>query len=155
MGIVAIILAIMIGLGFVFALPAFFGQTGVYVGQAFIQFVNKMFALIAVALPILTIFVFFYIGIHKEKLEFVVFSAIYGVMVYLILLYTGIYSMIANKFYAAMCFHSSWLESAFTKVKDALVWLALFVIGAVNRVIDEGRKTWNNIKTIKKRLGGK
>ena len=136
MAIVGIILAVLVGIGFIFALPQFFGQTGVYVGQAFVEFVSKAMTIVALSIPILTVLAFFYISLQKEKTEVMVFGAVYGVLVYLLLMYTGLYDVIASRFYASYCLYHASIIDALYGVKEALIGFAMFIVGTVTRALD-------------------
>jgi len=148
MALVGIILAILVGIGFIVALPQFFGGTAGYIGEAFILFVQKLFLLLAVAMPLIIAVVIFYIAIQKEKIEIMIYGSIYAMMLLLLTLYTGIYSYVSDLFYACFTgFNASWGEF-FEPVKEFFVAVAFFIVGVFNRAIEELRKFAGNVKEL-------
>ena len=137
MAIAGIILAVLVGIGFIFALPSLFGEVGTGISEAFSVMVEKAFALLALALPILTILAFFYIGIQKEKTEIVLFSAVYGILVYLLLKFTGVYDVVSQYFYGSYLLYTASLMDYFMEAKNIIVGTAMFVIGAITNAIDK------------------
>jgi len=152
MGLLALILVVMVGLGIMFSLPSLFGEAGAGIGEAFVVFVEKLFSLLALSLPVLTIVVIFYFGLQKEKTEYVLFSAVYGILVFLVLKFTGVFDKVADLFYASYCLYEASIMDTLAQAKECLIGVGLFVIGAFNRMIDEAGKTWNNLKKILGRL---
>ena len=148
MAIVGIILAIMVGLGFIFAFPSFLGETGSYLGEAFTLFVEKLFLLLAVGLPLITCIVIFYIAVQKEKAEIMLFGSIYAMLLYLLTLYTGIYENISNLFYSSMVgFNMSWYDM-FQPAKDFVVATVFLIIGVFNRFVEEIKKFAENLRDV-------
>ena len=148
MAIVGIILAIMVGLGFIFAFPSFLGETGAYLGEAFTLFVEKLFLLLAVGLPLITCIVIFYIAVQKEKAEIMLFGSIYAMLLYLLTLYTGIYENISNLFYSSMVgFNMSWYDM-FRPAKDFVVATVFLIIGVFNRFVEEIKKFAENLRDV-------
>jgi len=147
MALVGIILAVLVGIGFMIALPSFFGETAGFVGEAFILFVQKLFLLLAVALPLIICVIVFYIAVQKEKMEIMIYGTIYAMLLYLLTLYTGLYNYVSNLFYASMTgFSVSWYD-ALKPVKEFVVATVFFIVGVFNRFIEESKKFIENIKT--------
>jgi len=137
MGLLALILVVMVGLGIMFSLPSLFGEAGAGIGEAFTMLVEKTFILLALALPILTVFAFFYIGVQKEKTEVLLFSAVYGILVYLLLKFTGVYDVVSQYFYGSYLLYTASLMDYFMEAKNIIVGTAMFVIGAITNAIDK------------------
>ena len=147
MAIVGIILAILVGIGFMLGTMQLFGGASSYFGEAFILFVQKLFLLFAVALPMIIAVVIFYIAVQKEKTEIMVFGAIYAMMLYLLVIYTGLFDYVSNLFYTSMLgFNASWYD-ALKPVKDALVAVGFFVIGIFNNFVENVKKFVGNVKS--------
>lgn len=151
MAIVGIILAILVGIGFMIGVMQMFGGMSSYFGEAFIIFVQKLFLLLAAALPLIIAVVIFYIAIQKEKMEIMVFGSIYAMLLLLLTLYTGIYTYVSDLFYSSMVgFNASWFD--FLKpLKELFVAFAFFIVGVFNQFIENMRKFHKNLKAIWKK----
>ena len=147
MALVGIILAVLVGIGFMVGTMQLFGGMSSYFGEAFMIFVQKLFLLFAVALPMIIAVVIFYIAVQKEKTEIMVFGAIYAMMLYLLVIYTGLFDYVSNLFYASMVgFNASWYD-ALKPVKDAVVAGVFFIIGVFNNLIENIKKFVGNVKS--------
>ena len=150
MAIVGIILAILVGIGFMVGTMQLFGGMSSYFGEAFIIFVQKLFLLFAVALPMIIAVAIFYIAVQKEKVEIMLFGSIYAMLLYLLVLYTGLFDYVSNLFYTSMVgFNASWYN-VLKPVKDVVVAGVFFVIGIFNNFVENIKKFAENMKTALK-----
>jgi len=108
--------------------------------------VEKLFTILALALPVLTVLAFFYIGVQKEKTEVMLFSAVYGILVYLLLKFTGVYDAVSNYFYGSYMLYTASLMDFFVEVKDAFVWFGCFIIGTIFNAIDNIKRLGKTLK---------
>jgi len=158
---IGVILAILAGLGLLFGLWGALGQFGITAGtgmgemfskigegvrQALLLFVDKMFLFFAGILPVATMIVIFYIATKKERVDIIVFGAVYGILMYYIVLTSGLVEYVTKIFYSAFMFYNaSWLDM-FRPVKEFFVGVGFFIIGMFNRIIDNVTKTWDRLR---------
>lgn len=139
---VTLILAILVGLGFIIGITTYASSTAVgtnmvlqSVGQSIYSATYMFFTWLVLMTPLIAVFVPLYFVYNRERIDgkTLLFSGIYGILVLYILVTTGLYNYIVNFF--VVNYHASFI-TLLVGIKEIVLAVWSYMVGFVGFLID-------------------
>jgi len=138
---VGIILAILVGIGLMVGIVTYSQQTATgtnlllqQLGVTLNTAVYMLFTIIVLFTPIIVVFVPLYIFSNRDKIDtrLLIFAGVYGVMIYYLIITTGVYNYIVDFF--TIHYHASFIS--LTGIKEMFMAVYSYLVGLWGSITD-------------------